>query len=360
VSGSSESSRTATALKAALAVAIVVGIFVGVLPKIADMREVWRHLRDIGSLAWLGLAAVTLWNQVTYWWVTMVALPGLSFGQAATVNLSSTAVANTVPAGGGVGVGVSAAMLGSWDFSPGEIGRFVLVTAVWNNFVKLGMPIVALALLVLTGGGNGRLAVVSMIGLLVLGVAVVLLYLVLRSEELARKVGAVAGTAASKVLGLVGKGPVEGWDEKAASFREDSVELLQRRWHVLTIVTLVGHVSLFAVLYATLRLVGVGAEDLSFAEALAGFALARLVTAIPLTPGAVGMIELGYVGAFVAMGAEKSLVVAAVLAFRTLTYLLPVPLGGLTYLVWRHRSDWRGDEDASDTSDDVERTASRT
>jgi hypothetical protein len=37
-----------------------------------------------------------------------------------------------------------------------------------------------------------------------------------------------------------------------------------------------------------------------------------------------------------------------------------VPLGGLTYLVWRHRSDWReADDDPSDTSEDVEPAASR-
>jgi uncharacterized membrane protein YbhN (UPF0104 family) len=29
-------------------------------------------------------------------------------------------------------------------------------------------------------------------------------------------------------------------------------------------------------------------------------------------------------------------VAAAVLLFRTVTYLLPIPLGALAYLVWRH------------------------
>jgi len=347
----SDPARTTTILKALLAIGIVVGVFVGILPRIADMEEVWRHLHDIGVWAWLGLVAITVWNQGTYWWVTMAALPGLGFGQAATVNLSSTAVANTVPAGGGVGVGVSAAMLGSWGFSPGAVGRYVLVTGVWNNFVKLGMPIIALALLAFGGGVERRLVLASGIGIVVLLVAVVLLYLVLRSEELARRVGSALGAAVSRVRALVGKGPVGSWDDKAARFRTDSIDLVQERWHWLTLATVVGHVSLFVVLFVTMRLIGIDAESLTFAESLAGFAFARLVTAIPLTPGAVGMIELGYVGAFVTLGANENLVVAAVLAFRTLTYLLPIPLGAVTYLVWRQRSDWRGgDEPAAASS----------
>jgi hypothetical protein len=39
--------------------------------------------------------------------------------------------------------------------------------------------------------------------------------------------------------------------------------------------------------------------------------------------------------------------VAAVLLFRALTYGIQIPIGGLTYVIWRVKSDWRRPADAA-------------
>jgi uncharacterized membrane protein YbhN (UPF0104 family) len=62
--------------------------------------------------------------------------------------------------------------------------------------------------------------------------------------------------------------------------------------------------------------------------------LARLATAIPLTPGAAGFVEAVLIGRLVAAGGARPQVVAAVLVYRVLTSLLPIPAGIGTYL-WR-------------------------
>jgi uncharacterized membrane protein YbhN (UPF0104 family) len=57
-----------------------------------------------------------------------------------------------------------------------------------------------------------------------------------------------------------------------------------------------------------------------------------------VTPGGLGVTELGLVG-ILADGAGHAVtvqVIAAVLLFRALTYLLPIPLGAAAGLVWRH------------------------
>jgi uncharacterized protein (TIRG00374 family) len=68
------------------------------------------------------------------------------------------------------------------------------------------------------------------------------------------------------------------------------------------------------------------------------FAFARLATAIPFTPGGAGVVEAVLIGGLVAAGGDRSKVVAAVLVFRALTWLLPVPIGIVAYLRWRRRS----------------------
>ena len=330
-----------------LAAAVVVGVFVVILPQVSDMAEVWDTIRGLSGTAIAVLLAATVWNQITYWLVAVAALPGLTLGKAAVMNLASTAVANTVPAGGGVGVGLSATILGSWGFSAAEIGRYVVVTGIWNNFVKLGMPVVALALLAFTGDASQRLVLTAVIGLVVLAVSIAGLIGLLRSEGVARWIGRTVQSAASRVMRLFSRTPPNDLDDRAAAFREDSRELLSNRWHWLTLATVVGHTSLFLVLLATLRAIGIESDDLTWIEALAGFSFARLITAVPVTPGGVGLIELGYVGVFTQFGADKNAVVAGVLVFRMISYLLPIPLGGLAYLLWARNDDWEREDDAA-------------
>jgi putative heme transporter len=77
------------------------------------------------------------------------------------------------------------------------------------------------------------------------------------------------------------------------------------------------------------------------------FAGARLATAVRLTPGGAGVVEALLIGGLVAFGGDPAQVTASVLVFRALTWLLPVPLGALTYLGWRWRQHRRAAQAAS-------------
>ena len=115
----------------------------------------------------------------------------------------------------------------------------------------------------------------------------------------------------------------------------------------LTIATLVSHISLYLVLLVALRHVGVSQEDLSWIAVLAAFAFVRLISALPLTPGGVGVVELGY-AAVMTIGLDditSAQVVAAILVFRAVTYLLPIPLGLISYVTWRGNRSWKMTEE---------------
>ncbi|MGH2525922.1 MAG: lysylphosphatidylglycerol synthase domain-containing protein, partial [Actinomycetota bacterium] len=103
----------------------------------------------------------------------------------------------------------------------------------------------------------------------------------------------------------------------------------------------VSHLALWFVLLLALRHVGVSESQVSTLQVLAVFAFGRLLTALPLTPGGLGVVELGYIGGLVAAGGSRPQVVAAVLLFRVLTYGVQIPLGAITYLIWRATSGWR-------------------
>ena len=91
-----------------------------------------------------------------------------------------------MPGGGALGVGVTMTMQRSWGIPVSETALAMVVSGVWNNFVKLGLPVVALALLALERRAPARRSSSpSLIGLAVLAVAIGLFALLLRSEHMA-------------------------------------------------------------------------------------------------------------------------------------------------------------------------------
>jgi uncharacterized membrane protein YbhN (UPF0104 family) len=71
---------------------------------------------------------------------------------------------------------------------------------------------------------------------------------------------------------------------------------------------------------------------------LAAFAFVRLLTVLPVTPGGLGITELGLIGTLAATAGHQAStqVTAAVLLYRAVTYLPPIPLGAIACLTWRH------------------------
>jgi uncharacterized protein (TIRG00374 family) len=118
-------------------------------------------------------------------------------------------------------------------------------------------------------------------------------------------------------------------------FRNEVVHLLRRRWHVLTFATLAGQLSVFVVFLVSLRVVGVSASEVSGAEAFAAWSLVRLLGSLPITPGGLGVVEVGLVAALVGFGGANAEVVAAVLIYRFLTIVPTLVLGLLAGATWR-------------------------
>ena len=329
------------ALQILVSLALLVAIFWYVLQQFADLSEVWAAMQTLTWSEIALLSAATIWNLFTYWVVVVLSTPALKLSQAAVLTQSTTAVANSVPAGGAVAVGLTYTMLSSWGFSRSRSTLSVVVSGIWNNFVKLGTPILALAILALQGERSGGRLVAAFAGLGGLIAAIVIFALILKSEEFARRAGLTGQRAVSALLKPVNRGPAEGWDIAITKWRSRVLGLVQQRWLALTVSTIVSHLSLFAVLLLSLRVLGVSEAEVGWAQALAVFAFARLLTAIPLTPGGVGVVELALIAGLTQGPGDHGQVVAAVLMFRLLTYVLPILLGGCTYVIWRRKRSWR-------------------
>jgi uncharacterized membrane protein YbhN (UPF0104 family) len=330
--------------------AVVLGIFAGILPRIADYSAVWASIRSLTSFELVTLLAATAFTTAAIWPQIVASLPGLTLGQSAVTLQASTAVANTLPGGGMIAVGVNFAMCRSWGFSDPAVALSTLITFVWNTFFKLGLPVIALLILAFGGKGSSGLLIGSLVGLGILLGAITLLALMHWKIQVAEAIGSLLGSVTSFLRKLIRRPPVTDWAEAAVRFRGEAIRLVAFRWIPLTVSTVVGHLAVYLVLVLCVRDVGISAREVTWAQVLGVFAFARLLSALPITPGGLGIVDLGYIGGLVLSGRHhaavpaavfQAQVAAAVLVFRTLTFGLQIPLGAVAYFIWQHKKGWR-------------------
>ena len=217
----------------------------------------------------------------------------------------------------------------------------VVVSGIWNNFLKLGMPIAALAVVLLQGqAGVGRL-IAALAGLAGLVGAIVVFALILRSEQFARKTGLVTQRWASSLLRRHPSRARRGWDIAVATWRGRVIGLVRKRWvpphrrrarQSSLAVRRAARLPAHHGRAGERRGVGAGiarvrlraSRDRHPADARGG----RRRRARPHRRAHPG-------------GREAANVVAGVLLFRLLTYILPIVVGAGTYVFWRRNRSWR-------------------
>lgn len=324
-------------LAGSLSLMIVVAVFGLAFPRISSYGQQWRV---IAALTWPGMllvAAAAAGSLAATWAMTWAFLPRLRFSQAAAVNLGSSAVANTVPAGGAVALGLTWRMLASWGISTQDFVRYTLVSGLWNVLARLGLPVIALLALAISGKPGGVSPVVAYCGAGALLVVAAGVRILLRSQRLALVAGQLLQRAETLGCRLARRQPSQRMTERLLGVRADTCALLAKRGIRLTVATMLASVGPWLVLLACLRASGLSQVQVSWQASLAAFAIVRLATVLPITPGGMGIVELGLIAPLAAgLGAAPSArIAAAVLLFRAVTYLPSVPLGVLACLWWR-------------------------
>ena len=236
----------------------------------------------------------------------MAAFPGLSFGHSLVLSQASTAAASVLPGGDAVGIAISYSMLRRWGFTVEQVTVGSAATTVWNAFANVIFSVAAVVFLAIGGESHPLLTTAAVIGSAAVAVAIALFAVALNADDNARLVGGSpsgSGTA-SRACSAARRRTTGTSDSSASAARP--IGLLRRRWPALTITTLAGHLTVFLVLLVALRAVGVPRTDVSVAEVFAAWALIRVITTIPITPGGIGVVELGLTGALVSFGGQRA------------------------------------------------------
>ena len=96
---------------------------------------------------------------------------------------------------------------------------------------------------------------------------------------------------------------------------------------------------MFFVLLVGMRAIGLPGSQVSITEAFAAWSVTRLLSSIPITPGGIGILDIGLAGALNGFGGEDAKVVAIVLLYRVITFVPPIVLGAIAMFTWRRHPE---------------------
>jgi uncharacterized protein (TIRG00374 family) len=320
-----------------IAIVVILAVFGLIFPRIASYGAAWHVVRSMTANWILALIGITVANLITQWWFITTCMPGLSLPRAAAMNLSSTAVANTVPGGGAIALGVSWNMASAWGFSGETFTLYTLVSGLWSQFAKFGTPAVALIALTSVGSANRTLVLATVLGTGVFLLALGLVIAALHSENFMAVLGRAAQRALDRVMGWFHRSGPQHVERGFLNFKHHAAHLIKTRGWLISLSTLASDLGGWIVQLACLRACGVSAAEVSWEKSFAGYALIRLLTTIPVTPGGLGITEVGLT-AYLGSGQGSAVtdrIAAAILLSRALTFVVPIPFGAFTFATWK-------------------------
>jgi uncharacterized membrane protein YbhN (UPF0104 family) len=292
----------------------------------------------VAAVVVLGIA-----NIITNLPPQVLTLPGLRMRESFVTNTASSALSNTVPEGGAVATGLNFAMLRSWGFDLPAITSSYLTTGIWTNLVRYGLAAAALAVMV--AGGEGGSGLVALTVALAVGVAAAIAVLgaVLASTGFARRLGGVLGAVSRPVTKVLKRPPIEDMPAEVLGFRQKLQALVASRWHALTLAMVVSQLTTCVLLGVAVRMQGLGADEVSWARIVLAVSAMSTASLVAPTPGGLGVAEVTLVAVMAAgtdLASSNELLIAVSL-FRLATWLLPIPVGAVSYLFWRRNTSWR-------------------
>lgn len=304
------------------------------VPRTVDVS--WHGVLPVlGALHWpalLGLVGLWLLGLVVHSSVLTAAAPALTRRRALTLNVTGSAVANVVPLGGAAGVELNRRMMRAWGMDTRSFTSYTFLTNLWDVGSKLLLPIVGVLVLARAGETvTPQLKTMSLLASAAFTGFAAFVSVLLLSPRGTGLLGDAIERVLRRGLRLIGRDRTLGIPDVLNDVRRECAGLVATGWARMT-AGIGGYVALqWLLLGFCLQLTRAGT---TWPEVLAGFAVERLFTILPLTPGGVGIADLGLVGVLLTLGGDPAGVTAAAVLYRLFIFAVEIPVGGGVLGVW--------------------------
>jgi len=312
-----------------LLVGLAAGVF-GLLPRLGGLtRDAagLRHARPALVAAAMVAQAVSLGCYALLYRRVLASLGArLRFRLAAGVTLASFLVSHVTPFGSATGTLLNVSTLEAEGIAASTTGEAIGLTSLESAAALIALFAAGLAA---TAGRH-----ISQSYLMIAGIAFAL---VASAAAIALLVGAhpgIAERAGRRVAGLARRVRPGIDPEKVGRTSRRLVSLARSALTGRAFLESFGFASadlLFDLLSLDLMFLAFRYQP-GFGPLAVAYAAANLASAIPITPGGLGVIEVTLVAITVGFGAPRATAVLAVLGYRVVNYWLPLLPGALAYL----------------------------
>jgi uncharacterized protein (TIRG00374 family) len=321
-----------TILKRALPVAVAgVAIYL-VLPKLIAVLGAWPRLSTLNPI-WFAVALVAeIVSFTCNFALQRLALRTTVWFPVVTAGLAGNAVTNSLPGGDAAGAAVQFRMLttagfdtdtavgGLTTFSLLGVGGLLLLPVFVLPAILAGVPV---------SRGLVHTALLGLAGFVLYAICGIIL---LRTDRPL----AFLGLAVQKVWNWVTRGrhPLTGLDTRLLAERDTIRTVLDRKWREAVVLT-AGRLGFdYGCLLAALRATGASPQP---SLVLLAYAAAGIIALFPLTPGGLGIVEASLSGLLILAGVRPGYAFLATLAYRIISYWLPLLAGPPAYVMFRRR-----------------------
>lgn len=324
-------SKRKVALRVALLSFTAISLYL-LAPSLIQVFGQWRKLEDINPIWFVVMVGMETASFACVWYLFHLAIRDAGWFAIATSQLASNAVTRVIPGGAAAGGAAQYKMLATSGADPAAAASALTAVSLISTATVFALPLLSLPAII---GGTpvpDGLAQAAWIGagafLVMFAVGVVML----RADRPIR----FAGALIERLLALVRRsGPPDGTLPGRLVVERNKIRVsLGKRW-VRAVAAAVGNWGLdYLALLAALTAVGARPDP---ALVLLAFTAAAVLSMIPITPGGLGFVEAGLTATLALAGVSPGDAAVATLAYRLVSYWLPLPAGGVAYWLFARR-----------------------
>jgi uncharacterized protein (TIRG00374 family) len=301
-------------------------------PSLLQVFSAWPELLSISPVWFVVMLGVEVASFVCMWALQRLALRTSKWFGVATSQLSANALSRIVPGGAAAGAALQYRMLGQAGISTATAGSGLTATSLIGTTTLLALPLLAIPAVLAGRPVPAGLAQSAWFGSFVFVLLVALGALLLTTG---RPLAAIA-RAIQWMRNRIKRHapPRTDLPDRLAHERDEIRGTLGSSWWK-AILFAAGN-SLFDYLALLAALTAVGSKPRPTLVLLA-YVAAMVLGMIPITPGGLGFVEAGLTATLALAGVSAVDAVLATLAYRLVSYWLPLMLGPFAYLMHRRR-----------------------
>jgi uncharacterized protein (TIRG00374 family) len=299
-------------------------------PALLEVFGAYDRLDDFNALWWIPMVLLQLGSYACMWELQRIATRAERLGPVVTSQLASNAFGRVVPGGVAAAGAMQYAMLRAAGVPAGQAASGMTASSVLVFGILLALPLLALPAVLFGAPVDPGLGRAALIG----GVLFVLLFATGAAAFLWDRPLVLIGQAAQRVRNHIrrSKPPLTGVPERLLRERNSVTMVVgQRWWQALPLAVgrwLLDYMTLMAALTAA-------HADPRPSTVLLAFCAAQFLGTLPLTPGGLGFVEAGLTGTLALAGVPAGAAVVATLAYRLVSFWLPIPAGGIAAILHR-------------------------